>query len=165
MYISCTVYSSFYICWENSKVCTHEVLILKVRLYKSECPRARVCCHTSHHLTLWTVRNVSLTLSWYLHLSERNHKYNHFPNVGSLFCQPFRNATVPLHFRHMNKWKAINMSLSLHSGTLHCMSMQRTAWVLGSGSDVRFVRQQRYVTLSVQKKTHIRFLPAAEIDD
>lgn len=75
---------------------------------------------------------VSLSLSWYLHLSEWNHKYNHFPNVGSLFCQLFQNATVPLHFRCMNKWKAINMSLSLHSGSLHCVSMRRTVCSLGS---------------------------------
>lgn len=95
---------------------------------------------------------VSLSLSRYLHLSEWNHKYNHFPNVGSLFCQLFQNATVPLHFRCMNKWKAINMSLSLHSGSLHCVSMQSTVCLLGSGSDVRFVRQQRYVTMSACKK-------------
>lgn len=37
--------------------------ILKVKMYKSMCPHAWVCCHTSHHLTLWTVRNVSLSLS------------------------------------------------------------------------------------------------------
>lgn len=102
--------------------------------------------------TLNCQKHVTLSLSRYLHLSVWNHKYNHFPNVGSLFCQPFQNVTVPLHFRRMNKWKAINMSLSLQSGTLHCTSMQRTACLPGSGSDVRFVRQQRYVTMSAWKK-------------
>lgn len=38
------------------------MLIPNVRTCKSVCPCARVYCHASHHLTLWTVRNVSLTL-------------------------------------------------------------------------------------------------------
>lgn len=70
MSIYCTIYSTPHVCWHNSndfsaasQVCTPEALILKVEIYKSGCPRARVCCHTSHHLTLWTVRNVSLRLS------------------------------------------------------------------------------------------------------
>lgn len=110
----------------TSQVFTPEALILKVS--------ARVCCHTSHHLTLWTVTKASLfPPSWYLHLSAQNHKYNHFPNVGSLFCQLFQSVTVSLHFPCMNKWKAINMSLSLHSGSLHHVPMQRTGCLLGSG--------------------------------
>lgn len=110
----------------TSQVFTPEALILKVS--------TRVCCHTSHHLTLWTVTKASLfPPSWYLHLSARNHKYNHFPNVGSLFCQLFQSVTVPLHFPCMNKWKAINMSLSLNSGSLHHAPMQRTACLPGSG--------------------------------
>lgn len=44
------------------------------------------------------------------------------------------------------------MSLSLHSGSLHCVSRQSTVSLLGLGSDVRFVRQQRYVTMSAYKK-------------
>jgi len=109
--------------------------------------------------TLNCQTRVTLSLSWYLHLSDWNHKNNHFPNVGSLFCQAFQNVTVPLHFRRMNKWEAINMSLSLHSGTLHCTSMQRTVCLRGSGSDVRFVRQQRYVNLSAWKKCVIPRIP------
>lgn len=125
----------------TSQVFTPEALILKVS--------TRVCCHTSHHLTLWTVTKASLfPPSWYLHLSARNHKYNHFPNVGSLFCQLFQSVTVPLHFPCMNKWKAINMSLSLNSGSLHHAAMLRTACLPGSGgSDVRFVRWRKSVTV------------------
>lgn len=110
----------------TSQVFTPEALILKVS--------ARVRCHTSHHLTLWTVTKASLfSPAWYLHLSAWNHKYNHFPNAGSLFCQLFQSVTVPLHFPCMNKWKAINMSLSLHSGSLHHAPVRRTACLPGSG--------------------------------
>lgn len=70
MCIYCTLYSNPRVCWNSSngfsaasQVYAPEALNLKVKIYKSGCPRARVCCHTSHHLTLWTVRNVSLCLS------------------------------------------------------------------------------------------------------
>lgn len=69
-YMSNKQYSCRLACWNNSndfsaasQVCTPEAPILKVNTYKSGCPRAQVCCHTSHHLTLWTVRNMSLCLS------------------------------------------------------------------------------------------------------
>ncbi len=133
---------------------------LKWKHIRVDAPRARVCCHTSHHLTLWTVRNVSLCLSLDTFICQSEIINTIIsPNVASLFCQPFQNVTVPLHFRCMNKWKDINMSLSLHFGTPHCVSTQRAVCLPGSGSDVRFVRQQRYVTMSACKKVSFWVFP------
>lgn len=110
----------------------------RLELFKGNYIRDSVPCssrlpYITSFNTLNCHKSVTQAPSWYLHLSDWNHKYNHFPNVGSLFCQLFQNATVPLHFRGMNKWKAINMSLSLHCGTLHCMSIQRTMCLPGLG--------------------------------
>lgn len=54
MYIICSTPCLLYYS-AASLVCTYGALTLKVN--------ARVCCHISHHLTLWTVINSSLRLS------------------------------------------------------------------------------------------------------
>lgn len=116
MFAEITAMTFFFL--SASQACTYEALILKVRIYESWVPPySSILPYIRSFNTLNCQKCVTQSLSWYLHLSDWNHKYNHFPNVGSLFCQPFQNVTVPLHFRHMNKWEAINMSLSLHSGT------------------------------------------------
>ena len=68
------------------------------------CARVRVPAvyyTASHHFTLWAVRSATHLLSGYLHLSHWNHKYNNFPNVGSLFCQPLQTAAASLHFLYV----------------------------------------------------------------
>lgn len=155
MCMYCRKYCTSCVCWNNSndflsasQACTYEALILKVRIYESVCPRTRVYCHTSDHLTLWTVRNVSLSLSLDTFICQTEiintiispmlalYSVNRFKMWLCLFISDPWISERPL------------ICLFHYTLALHCMSMHRTACSLGSGSDVRFVRQQRNVTMS-----------------
>ena len=138
-----------------SQVCTCEALILKEKIYKSGCPRARVCCHTSHHLTLWTVRNVSLCLSLDTFICQREIINTIISPMLALYSVNRFKMWLCLFIS--DAWISERPLICLFHYTLALC----TAWACkelnvcwARGSDVRFVREQRYVSMSAEMKSH-----------
>lgn len=132
--------------------------LLKWKYIREGAPVARVYCHTSLHLALWTVRNVSLRLP-----------------PDTFICQTEIINTIISPMLALYSVNCFKMWLCLFISAawiserpliclFHYTLALCTAWACkelrvlpGLRSDVRFVRQQRYVTMSAWKKKGTSF--------
>lgn len=96
---------------------------------------------------------VSLPPSWYLHLSPTNHKYNHSPTMLALYS--VNGFKMWLRLFISDAWISERPLICL----FHYAPALCTAWACKDervcrvrGSDVRFVKEQRCVTMKALKK-------------